>query len=95
MNRETQVEKKKTTTITSETHEIFIVRRGGPDSIRMWCADCAAEVEMLRPEEAAAIANVSIRTIYRWIEAAQIHHCESVGGNVVLCPQQFLRKQLP
>ncbi|MGH9907900.1 MAG: helix-turn-helix domain-containing protein [Pyrinomonadaceae bacterium] len=85
------MEKKKTTTITSETHEVFIVRRRAEPSIRMWCADCAAEVEMLKPEEAAAIANVSTRTIYRWIEDAQIHHCESVGGNVVVCPKQLFR----
>ena len=85
------MDKKKITTITSETHEVLIVRRGGGDSIRMWCANCAAEVEMLKPEEAAAIASVSTRTIYRWIEAAQIHHCESAGGNVVVCPNQLFR----
>lgn len=85
------MEKKKTTTITSETHEVFIVRRGSGYSIRMWCGDCATEVEMLKPEEAAAIANVTTRTIYRWIEAAQIHHSESTEGNVVVCPKQFFR----
>lgn len=80
---------KKRTTIISETHEVLIVRRGREPSMRMWCGDCAAEVEMLQPEEAAAIANVSTRTIYRWIEAAQIHHAESVGGNVIVCPKQL------
>jgi hypothetical protein len=83
------VDKKKITTITSETHEVFIVRSEGRHPIRMWCPDCAADVEMLKPEEAAAIANVSPRTIYRWIEAAQIHHCEGMGGNVVVCPAQL------
>lgn len=83
------MEKKRTTTITSETHEVLIVRRGSEPSIRMWCGECSAEVEMLQPEEAAAIANVSTRTIYRWIEAAQIHHAESVGGNVIVCPKNL------
>ncbi len=86
---ETHVEKKKTTTITSESHELFIVRRGAEQPIRMWCPDCAAEVDMLKPEEAAVIANVDTRTIYRWIEAAQIHHGESGEGNVLVCPRQL------
>ena len=86
---ETHVEKKKTTTITSESHELFIVRRGAEQPIRMWCPDCAAEVDMLKPEEAAVIANVDTRTIYRWIEAAQIHHSESGEGNVLVCPRQL------
>jgi hypothetical protein len=90
---ETHVEKKKTTTITSESHELFIVRRGAEHSIRMWCPDCAAEVDMLKPEEAAAIANVTTRTIYRWIEAAQIHHNESRGGNVLVCPKCLWRRR--
>jgi hypothetical protein len=83
------VDKKRTTTITSETHEVLIVRRRFEPSMRMWCDECGAEVEMLKPEEAAAIANVSTRTIYRWIESAQIHHAESVGGNVIVCPNQL------
>ena len=86
------MEKKKTTTITSESHEVFIVRRRAESLIRMWCCDCAIEVEMLKPEEAATIANVSARTIYRWIEAAQIHHCERVGGNVMVCSKQLFEK---
>jgi hypothetical protein len=84
------VAKKKTTIITTETHEVLIVKRRAEPSIRMWCGDCAAEVEMLRPEEAAVIANVSTRTIYRWIEAAQIHHQENAEGNVLVCPDLLL-----
>jgi excisionase family DNA binding protein len=86
---EADVEKKKTTTITSETHEFVIVRRPLANSIRMWCDECDAEVDMLRAEEAAAVADVSTRTIYRWIEAGQIHHTES--GDVLICPNGLLR----
>lgn len=88
---ETLVEKKKTTTITSETHEIFIVRRGGGPSVRMWCGQCAAEVEMLKPEEAAGIANVSTRTIYAWVEAGRVDHTETPEGNVLVCPKCLWR----
>lgn len=89
---EIHVEKKKTTTITSESHELFIVRRGAEQPIRVWCPDCAAEVDMLKPEEAAAIANVSTRTIYVWLEAGEIDHTETSEGNVLVCPKCLWRR---
>jgi hypothetical protein len=88
---ETGLENKKTTTITSETHEVFIVTRPSERSIRIWCAECAAEIDMLKPEEAAAIAGVSPRTIYAWLEAGRIHHTETLEGNVLVCPKQLFR----
>ena len=90
---ETHVEKKKTTTITSESHELFIVRRAAEQPIRMWCSECDAEVDMLKPEEAAAIAGVSTRTIYAWIEAGHINHTETGEGNVVVCPKCLWRRR--
>jgi len=44
---------------------------------------------MLKPEEAAAIARVNTRTIYRWIEAGEIHHVEN-ADDVLVCPKQLL-----
>jgi len=55
----------------------------------MWCEECGIEVDMLNPEEAAAIAQVSTRTIYRWIEAGEIHHVETQEC-LLVCPKQLL-----
>ncbi len=88
---ETPVEKKKTTTITTETHDVFIVRRRTEHSIRMWCTECEAEVDMLTPEESAAIAEVSTRTIYAWLESGQIHYTETTEGNVLVCPRRLFQ----
>lgn len=82
------MEKKTTRTITSETHELLIVRVPSGHAIRMWCSECDTEVDMLRPDEAAVLASVSTRRIYQWVEADQIHYQESTGGNVVICPNQ-------
>ena len=89
---ETDLEKK-TTTITSETHEVFIVKRPTEHSIRLWCAECAAEIDMLKPEEAAAFAGVNTRTIYAWLEAGQIEHTETLEGNVLVCPECLWRRR--
>ena len=87
--QERALEKKKTTTITSETHELFIVTRRSKQSNRSWCPACLREVEMLNPEEAAAIAQVNTRTIYRRIESGELHHIES-GDDLLVCPKHLL-----
>ena len=82
---------KRTTTITRETHELIIVTRPTEPSIRRWCAECAAEIDMLTPDEAAAVAGVTTRMIYAWLEAGRIHHTEAAEGNVLVCPKRLLR----
>ncbi|MFY9528314.1 MAG: helix-turn-helix domain-containing protein [Candidatus Acidiferrales bacterium] len=70
--------------ITVEKDEIVIVRRSrGP--VRTWCAGCAARVNMLQVEDAAAYAGIRPRTIYRWIEAGKLHFAESDKGLVLVC----------
>jgi hypothetical protein len=90
---ETDVAKKKTTIITSETQEIFVIRRPVTQMRETWCGGCSAEVELLKPEEAAAIAGVSTRTIYAWLEAGQIHNMETPEGNVLVCPKCLWRRR--
>jgi len=40
---------------------------------------------MITPTQAAALAEVSSRTIYRWIEEARLHFTEEVGGLLLVC----------
>jgi len=85
------VGKRKTTIITSESHEVLIVRRPLDPALPIWCPVCAEVLDMLNPEQAAAVANVNTRTIYAWVESGRIHHAETPGGEVMICPRQPLR----
>jgi hypothetical protein len=40
---------------------------------------------MISPEAAAAIARVSVRTIYRWVEAEQLPFTEQADGSLFIC----------
>jgi excisionase family DNA binding protein len=42
-----------------------------------------AEVQMISPDEAAALMNMSSRSIYQWIEAGRIHFQEDPGALLV------------
>ena len=40
---------------------------------------------MLRPEEAAITAGVTVREINRWVEAETIHFDETPDGRLLIC----------
>ena len=49
------------------------------------CATCTGQSLMLTPDQAATLACVGTRTIYRCIEAEQIHFTETAGGQMLVC----------
>ena len=42
---------------------------------------------MLRPEEAAALAGLTAREVYRLAEAGSIHFAETADGLLLICPR--------
>src|SRR5229473_1812308 len=59
--REASLATKKTVRITIETERHFVIRRA--TSARVWCELCANEVNMVRLESAAEVAQVDAKTI--------------------------------
>jgi len=74
---------KKRTEVTIQFDEIVLLSRGKASPDLAWCAACADEVVMASPEHASVIAEVSVRTINRWIEEGKIHFVESPGSLLV------------
>ena len=76
--------KKRRTMITVQTERLLIIRRR-KNAEATWCAGCGEPVTLISSEEAAAIAGVSSRTIYRWVEAGRIHFTETAAGAFRIC----------
>ena len=75
---------KRTETII-ETHEVWVVRKpAGPPAA--WCLECAGHPPLLTPEEAAALSGLSLRAIFRLIEAGGVHFLETAGDSLLVCP---------
>ena len=84
MNNYRPMIKKRKTEITIEAHEVWLVRswrRGAPTR----CAECPDRPEMLTPEEAARLAGLTSRAIYRLVESDQIHSTETEHGALFVC----------
>ena len=49
------------------------------------CDRCAEPSGMITPDEAAALCEVSTRTIYQWLELGAIHFSETAAEGLLIC----------
>jgi excisionase family DNA binding protein len=75
--------------ITVET-SLMVIRRG-TNLAPVWCDECSSPVQLITPEAAAVLANVSTRTVYRWVEAGQLHFIETAKQAPLICLNSVLR----
>jgi excisionase family DNA binding protein len=74
----------KRTEITIETDRIVVLSRRKV-SVVFWCHECSQRTKMVTVDEAAAIAGVSSRTVYRWADAEKLHFTETAAGVLMIC----------
>ena len=75
---------KRKTAVMVQTHQVTTVHLTRA-SVRAWCGLCRAEVLMLTPDEAAALAQSTARDIYRRVEAGELHSIEMDDGALRVC----------
>ena len=71
------------TRITIQTERILVMGRGR--SLYSLCAGCGDEVRMVTVDQAATLARLSSREIYREVEAGALHFRETSEGSVLIC----------
>ena len=79
------MKRKRRTEITVETETIVCLRRRSRTALTAWCPQCATEVKQVTPEEAAMYSGLSLRTIYRKVEADRLHFSETAEGRLFIC----------
>ena len=68
-----------------EIHEFYIIRSTS-GSLPVLCGECSTgDSVMVAPEHAAVLAQVPLRTIYRWVELGLIHYKEGLNGSLIVC----------
>lgn len=79
--------KRRTETII-ETHQVQVIRRRGRER-QGWCESCAATVRMIGLEAAAMLAQVTVRAVFRRVEAGELHFTETPQGALLICLPSF------
>jgi hypothetical protein len=75
--------------ITVATRQMIIRRQ--TNHAPVWCLECSSAVPALTPEEAAVLAGVSTRMVYRLVEAGQLHFIEAAEQSPLICLHSLLR----
>ena len=82
--------KKRRTTITIEKEHVLVIGRRNR-AVAVWCNGCGEQVTMISVEEAAAVAGVKTRAIYREVEAGKFHFTETPDGILRICLSSLMR----
>ena len=75
----------KRTEVFAETEVEIEIRRRTRHLAPVWCERCDAAVEMVPPDVAATVAEVSARTVFAWAEQGRVHFKETTDGALLIC----------
>ena len=84
---------KKTTRITIETHQIWVLHKG-INTVRRWCSGCRAEVDWAAPESAGVLAGLPPSTVEKWLDSGELHSRQAEHGSRLVCLNS-LRRSVP
>ena len=79
----------KRTEITIETDRLVVLSKRKV-SVVSWCRECNQRVKMITVDEAASIAGVTSRTMYRWADAEKLHFTETSEGRLLICRESLM-----
>ena len=79
---------RRTREITIQTTETLSLR---VDQVTadITCNECGSGVAMLTPEALAAAFGLSLRGIYRQVEAGRLHFRQMSAGRLMICPKSL------
>jgi hypothetical protein len=79
--------------ITTESSEIFIVRRVGKQAIHGFCEICAAVTEMVTLDQAVSFINQNTWNLIRLLESGAAHSIETADGHLLVCRTSLLENE--
>ena len=78
----------KRTILTVETESLLVVR--GKGAARSWCAECAAETEMIGLKNLGVVTNLDRSAIEGWLSSGDLHRSVASDGSPVVCLNSLL-----
>ena len=75
--------------ITSESHEIFILKTGSKGRAFGRCRQCGQEVEILSIDRAVSVSGFKTSDLMRKIDANEIHGIQTESGHILICRESL------
>lgn len=83
---------KTNTKVTFEKRQRTTIRLRRFNRKSVWCERCAAETELLTPDEAALISGATQMLIFRRVENGELHFIETTRGALQICRNSLENK---
>jgi hypothetical protein len=78
--------------ITTESHEVFIIRQSGKHTVPGFCPECNRQVEMMDFDTASHLG-IGGRELMQRSEFGDIHSIESTTGHLLICKRSLEIRQ--
>ena len=78
----------KRTILTIETESLLVI--GGDGAPRSWCAQCAADTEMIGLMNLGVVTNLDRSAIEEWLNSGDLHRSVASDGSQVICLSSLL-----
>ena len=82
--------KRKKTEVIVERDQVLVIRRLNKREPR-WCEECGEQAQMVSVDDAASIASLTARAVYRRVEAGKVHFSETTDGLLLVCLNSLLK----
>jgi hypothetical protein len=86
-------ERAKNYLITSEKHEVIVVRGGKRECGRGFCQECGGEVDLFSFDAAIGFAGISGLELARGIETGRIHSMQTSGRDFGVCGRSLEKEK--
>ncbi len=71
--------------ITSESHEIIVLRNASEYPLRDDCEQCGRSVDFVTIDEAVCTSKLSTLVIVKQTAAGELHTIEAASGHLLIC----------
>jgi hypothetical protein len=70
----------------------FLVDHTKPGFHTRMCPLCAADMEMIAPENTRVISTLEQPALEQWLNAGQLHRSQAANGSVLICLDSLLAR---
>lgn len=81
---------KRTTRIEIQTERVLVIEKRN-STTQSWCEGCGRQVKLVTLEMIAIVTGLSVRSVFRMLEAGEIHFLETPNGSLFICLDSLLR----
>jgi hypothetical protein len=79
------------TRITIETSERLVIKPAQTTASAN-CSACGQQVQMVTPEQAVTLMSIRSRTVYKLVEAQEVHFMETQEGHLLICLNSLTKR---